>query len=395
MKEEIEAAALFLTQLVSQSSQLVNISEDRLQTFKRHLVRLFEERFHDHWFPERPQRGQGFRCIRLNGSSRPDPLIQKAAFETGLDYCDLKLPVEFTMWVDPREVSCRFGEHEGSYCTVASFGKETGAKAIADSALRPLQVVTDSDRSLAVPQQHSPRRNTSHRSRVSPSPLSPPRVVQQQQQQQQYRLNCFYPNYEPSHKGWYPVTATSSYSSLSPPPPPMALSYHAPKSRYVQQQHPWGLAYVPTVRYLNNWPMGQMVKVWGRKNLQKKKGSSFKKGQHTKRKFQSPVNPCLWSVIPFFFFSNYYLLQYFNLVCDKFLFFLSSRFSFFFSILKGVCFFRPTSLSSHSLCLFSFFFFFSFLAIYLACPPSTSHWRLHLSVQSVLPLSDSTYEKAH
>jgi hypothetical protein len=46
MKEEIEAAALFITQLVSQSSQLANLSEDRLQTFKRHLIRLFEERFH-------------------------------------------------------------------------------------------------------------------------------------------------------------------------------------------------------------------------------------------------------------------------------------------------------------------------------------------------------------
>ena len=316
MKEEIEAAALFITQLVSQSSQLANLSEERLQTFKRHLVRLFEERFHvrydvlcfaisksysvsivwkiqDHWFPERPQRGQAFRCIRLNGGSRPDPLIEKAAFETGIEYCDLRLPVEFTMWVDPREVSCRwetsysndiliddccvqcyhhllwpcrFGEHEGSYCTVASFENEIDAKAVAGSTLAPLQVVTDNDRSLTVPhqQQISPRRsNTSSirsgGSRGSLSPVSPPRATIQQQQQQ-YRLNCFYPNYDPSHKGWYPVPATSSYSSLSPPPP-MALNYHAPKSRFVQQQHPWGLAYVPTVRYLNNWPMGQMVKV--------------------------------------------------------------------------------------------------------------------------------------
>jgi hypothetical protein len=46
MKEEIEAAALFITQLVSQSSQLANLPEDRLQIFKRHLIRLFEERFH-------------------------------------------------------------------------------------------------------------------------------------------------------------------------------------------------------------------------------------------------------------------------------------------------------------------------------------------------------------
>ena len=46
MKDEIEAAARFLIQLVSQSNQSSNISEDQLQTFKSQLIRLFEERFH-------------------------------------------------------------------------------------------------------------------------------------------------------------------------------------------------------------------------------------------------------------------------------------------------------------------------------------------------------------
>jgi protein Tob/BTG len=31
------------------------------------------------------------------------------------------LPVELTLWVDPKEVCCRFGESKGSYCTLASF----------------------------------------------------------------------------------------------------------------------------------------------------------------------------------------------------------------------------------------------------------------------------------
>lgn len=260
MKEEIEAAARFLTLLVSRSNQSAVISEEQLQTFKRHLIRLFEERFHDHWFPERPQRGQAFRCIRLNGGSRSDPLIQQAALETGLDYGDLKLPVEFTMWVDPKEVSCRFGEHEGSYCTVASFGEPGDSKVLIEGALQPLQVTTDHERALAPPQQPSPRRAAS-KSRLSPSPASPPRVIQQQHHQ--YRLNCFYPNYEPSHKGWYPMTTAASFTSMSPPPPPMTMNYHStPKSRYLQQPHQWGLAYVPTYRVpFNNWPMGQMVKV--------------------------------------------------------------------------------------------------------------------------------------
>lgn len=152
----------------------------------------------------------------------------------------------------------RFGEHEGSYCTVASFGESGDSKASIEGALPPLQVSTDHERALAPPQPPSPRRTTS-RSRLSPTPASPPRVMQQQHHQ--YRLNCFYPNYETSHKGWYPMTTTAStFTSMSPPPPPMTMSYHTPKSRYVQPQQ-WGVAYVPTLRYLNNWSMGQMVKV--------------------------------------------------------------------------------------------------------------------------------------
>lgn len=46
MKEEIEAAARFLTLLVSRSHQSAVISEEQLGMFKRNLVRLFEERFH-------------------------------------------------------------------------------------------------------------------------------------------------------------------------------------------------------------------------------------------------------------------------------------------------------------------------------------------------------------
>ena len=69
--------------------------------------------------------GQGYRCIRVNGHNRRDATIESAANAAGVKYEDLSLPVELTLWVDPREVCCRFGESKGSYCTLASFdGKE-------------------------------------------------------------------------------------------------------------------------------------------------------------------------------------------------------------------------------------------------------------------------------
>lgn len=65
--------------------------------------------------------GQGYRCIRVNGHSRRDATLESAANAAGVKYEDLSLPVELTLWVDPKEVCCRFGETKGSYCTLASF----------------------------------------------------------------------------------------------------------------------------------------------------------------------------------------------------------------------------------------------------------------------------------
>ena len=131
MKAEIDAAAQFLTQLISQN-QPRNIPDDCLNTFRNCLVKLLVENFQvkflswiysvyvlillapwhlcqqGHWFPANPNRGQAYRCIRLNGNSCADPIISRAASEVGLKYSELKLPVELTLWVDPLEVSCRY-----------------------------------------------------------------------------------------------------------------------------------------------------------------------------------------------------------------------------------------------------------------------------------------------
>lgn len=57
----------------------------------------------------------------MNEITRKEPTIERAAQDCGLKYKDLNLPVELTIWVDPEEVCCRFGEQKGSCCTVATF----------------------------------------------------------------------------------------------------------------------------------------------------------------------------------------------------------------------------------------------------------------------------------
>lgn len=99
----------------------VDSEQDKLEQFKQCLTDALYERFHDHWFPEQPTKGQAYRCIRLNSWDRHDIALQKACDQCGIEYKDLQLPVELTLWVDPEEVTCRFGETKGSHCLVAKF----------------------------------------------------------------------------------------------------------------------------------------------------------------------------------------------------------------------------------------------------------------------------------
>nr|XP_046481988.1 maternal B9.10 protein-like isoform X1 [Neodiprion pinetum]XP_046481989.1 maternal B9.10 protein-like isoform X1 [Neodiprion pinetum]XP_046481990.1 maternal B9.10 protein-like isoform X1 [Neodiprion pinetum] len=124
MHNEITAAVLFLVKLIDKSEKF---SPDQLKCFQRRLVELLMERFKNHWFPDKPFKGQGYRCIRVNGHSRRDKTLESAARAAGVRYEDLSLPVELTLWVDPNEVCCRFGESKGSYCTLASFDDKENA----------------------------------------------------------------------------------------------------------------------------------------------------------------------------------------------------------------------------------------------------------------------------
>ncbi|CAG7733175.1 unnamed protein product [Allacma fusca] len=128
MKEEVSVAVRFLTRLIEKNNANVSqgIEKEQLEVFKERLGELLCDRFRNHWFPEKPARGQGYRCIRLNESDRKDPVIDQAASQCGLSYEQLRLPAELTIWVDPKEVCCRFGEHQGSFCTLASFKSGTG-----------------------------------------------------------------------------------------------------------------------------------------------------------------------------------------------------------------------------------------------------------------------------
>ncbi|XP_078423876.1 protein BTG1-like [Cetorhinus maximus] len=122
MKPEISAAVGFICKLLRTKA---TVDERQLQTFCQSLQELLAEHYQHHWFPEKPCKGSGYRCIRIN--HKMDPIIWKAANRIGLSDQQVfqLLPSELTLWVDPYEVSYRIGE-DGSICVLYEAPRPAG-----------------------------------------------------------------------------------------------------------------------------------------------------------------------------------------------------------------------------------------------------------------------------
>lgn len=120
MRTEINSAVDFLSNLLR-----TRVALDRVENFRQCLNNTVTTHYEGHWFPEKPFKGSGYRCIRIN--HKMDPLIQRAGVETGITENMLFsiLPNELTLWVDPDEVSYRIGEDGSIGVLYDSTGKLT------------------------------------------------------------------------------------------------------------------------------------------------------------------------------------------------------------------------------------------------------------------------------
>ncbi|XP_074528510.1 protein BTG4 [Halichoeres trimaculatus] len=116
MKEEIAAAVFFVARLVKRYGCLDNESRDR---FAAALTSVLFENYKNHWYPDTPTKGQAYRCLRMNRVQLRDLVLQQACRQSAVRYEDLGLPLEMTVWVDPGEVSCRYGERGTAFCVSA------------------------------------------------------------------------------------------------------------------------------------------------------------------------------------------------------------------------------------------------------------------------------------
>ena len=103
MKSEIDSAVNFLSTILRSGG--VGLSADQLMSFRRCLEATLVTRYRDHWFPDRPQRGSAYRCVRIV-NRKLDCLLSSAAAAAGVPAPLLErlLPTELTLWVDPDEV---------------------------------------------------------------------------------------------------------------------------------------------------------------------------------------------------------------------------------------------------------------------------------------------------
>ncbi|XP_055993533.1 protein Tob2 [Sorex fumeus] len=105
MQLEIKVALNFII------SYLYNkLPRRRADLFGEELERLLKKKYEGHWYPNRPLKGSGFRCVHIG--ELVDPVVELAAKRSGLAVEDVRanVPEELSVWIDPFEVSYQIGE---------------------------------------------------------------------------------------------------------------------------------------------------------------------------------------------------------------------------------------------------------------------------------------------
>ncbi|XP_053125093.1 protein BTG4 [Hemicordylus capensis] len=141
MKDEIAAAVFFITRLVKKHDKL---SKNQMERFASKLTTSLFEKYKNHWYQDNPSKGQAFRCIRINCCQARDPLLEQVCVESNVDFESLGLPKEMTVWVDPFDVCCRYGEKNPPF-TVAHFRGSEEDQDISQCISQAVDKATTSD----------------------------------------------------------------------------------------------------------------------------------------------------------------------------------------------------------------------------------------------------------
>lgn len=112
MKDEVFCATEFVVGFVQKADDVTCVAVDE---FKKCFAERLRKKYLSHWHPQQPYRGSAYRSIIIDHDC-VDPLITGTLKDLSLDSklresILKKLPKELTLWVDPADVSYRFGDH--------------------------------------------------------------------------------------------------------------------------------------------------------------------------------------------------------------------------------------------------------------------------------------------
>lgn len=192
MRREIAAVVFFLKRLVKKGEKL---ESHKIDLFVERLAVALQEKFKGHWYPDNPSKGQAYRCIRVNRFHRQDPELLRACRESGIEYSDLGLSRELTLWVDPGEVCCRYGEQNPCF-SVASFSNDEEEDKDVTKVTSALERVTSDYHSGSSSDEESTRT----------SPLTVP------------NSHCSYTAMNPAASSWHPKKMVPGKVQILPRP---------------------------------------------------------------------------------------------------------------------------------------------------------------------------------
>ena len=110
MKAEINLVASFIVKLAISGPKPVRASHQQRLRFLEELMNLLHQRMPGHRYLQQPTRGRGYRILRFDQFTGPDPLVVEAAKRADFPHGPLTWPLEMSLWIDPGQVTAKMGE---------------------------------------------------------------------------------------------------------------------------------------------------------------------------------------------------------------------------------------------------------------------------------------------
>ncbi|CAF2905073.1 unnamed protein product [Rotaria sp. Silwood2] len=203
MKKEIDIA---LDLLATYVQRFGSIKEESIEEFRQNLQQNLLQRYQGHWYPDKPIKGQAYRSLEFNKENdHCDVIVSQICQNLGFAPNLLGIRHDLTLWIDPYEVTIRFGNHaspkENQQLVVVRFDKEGN------------ELVRNDLDSLFY-QSHIPM-VTTNTLRSSPTNSSSCDSA-----------SCSGSSTPQRTSSPYPGTQQSSVTSTSTPPPPSTTMYH-------------------------------------------------------------------------------------------------------------------------------------------------------------------------